>query len=247
MSNFNSSIARVLGLLGVLVLDIAIIIIFVKIFSGLLILAPVKLSLMSMVLFVGLLFFSASVIFPRLLSRGRGIVYPIATISVSVIYLALSNLISVFFIVGSMVWYIGWELLVFVALLGVLSVLIFFSKRNTENEYQVEFEQSEKTSISMQLMFIEKSLTAKQNVEGIVPIVHSFKALKERIHASTPFGRIVGNSAVFEIENTIRSNLDYLQLYIRSNTLDKNMVVDIQNLIDETQTLIVNREVLNVR
>ncbi|NHN32509.1 hypothetical protein [Paenibacillus agricola] len=246
MSNYNFSIARSLKLLGVLVFDIAVIMIFISMFSSLFILAPVKLALMSMVLLTGLFFFSVSVIFPRLLSRGYGVVYPIATIIVSIIYLALANLISVFFIVGSTVWYIGWELLAFAGLIGVLSVFLFFSKRETENEYQVELEQSNKTSIHMQLMFIEASLTAEQNIEGILPIIHSFKALKERIHASTPFGRITGNSVVFELENTIRSNLDYLQLYTRTNTLDKNMV-DIQKLIDETRALIVNREVLNVR
>ncbi|SFM22183.1 hypothetical protein SAMN03159341_12125 [Paenibacillus sp. 1_12] len=246
MSNFNSSITSSLKWLGVLVFDIAVIVVFLKIFSGLFILAPVKLALMSMVLLLGLFFFSASVVFPRLLSGSKSIAYPIATIFVSIMYLVLSNLISVFFIEGGMVWYIGWELLAFASLLGVLSVLFFFSKRETEYENQVELEQSEKTNIHMQLMFIETSLTAKQNVEGIVPIMHSFKLLKERIHASTPFGRITGNSAVFELENTIRSNLDYLQLYIRSNSLDKNMV-DIHNLIDETRTLMANRELLNVR
>lgn len=192
------------------------------------------------------MFFSASVIFPRLLSKGKGIVYPIATITVSIMYLAISNLISVWFIVGSTVWYLGWELLTLAVVIGVLSVLLFFSKREIENEYQVELEQSNKTSIHMQLMYIEASLTAEQNAEGILPIIHSFKALKERIHASTPFGRITGNSAVLELENTIRSNLDYLQLYMRPNTLVKNLV-DIQRLIDETRALIVNREVLNVR
>ncbi|WP_240418096.1 hypothetical protein [Paenibacillus periandrae] len=246
MSNFNFSLARSLKLLGVLVFGIAVIVIFIRLFSGLLFLAPVKLAFMSVVLLIGLSLFSASVIFPRLLSRGTGIVYPIATITVSIMYLALSNLISVWFIVGSTVWYIGWELLALAAVIGVLSVLLFFSKRESDNEYQVELEQSNKTSIHMQLMYIEASLTAEQHVEGILPIIHSFKALKERIHASTPFGRITGNSAVLELENTIRSNLDYLQLYMRPNTLVKNRV-DIQRLIDETRALIVNREVLNVR
>ncbi|MEK3726156.1 hypothetical protein [Paenibacillus sp. FSL H8-0034] len=246
MSNFNFSLARSLKLLGVLVFDIAVIVIFISMFFGLLFLAPVKLALMSMILLIGLCFFSASVIFPRLLSKGKGIVYPIATITVSIMYLAISNLISVWFIVGSTVWYLGWELLTLAVVIGVLSVLLFFSKREIENEYQVELEQSNKTSIHMQLMYIEASLTAEQNAEGILPIIHSFKALKERIHASTPFGRITGNSAVLELENTIRSNLDYLQLYMRPNTLVKNLV-DIQRLIDETRALIVNREVLNVR
>jgi hypothetical protein len=246
MSNFNTSIARVLMLLGVLVFDIAGIVVFVSMFSGLLMDAPVKLAFMFIVLLVGLLVFSISVIFPSLLLGKGGIVYPIAVVTVSVIYLGVSNLISVFFITGNVMGYIGWELLAFAVLMGVLAVLLFFSKREAKHENQVEFERSEKTTIHTQLMSIETALSAKQNIEGIVPVIHSFKVLKERIHASTPFGRIIGNSAVFEIENTIRSNLDYLQLYVRSNTLDKN-IVDMQNLIDETRGLIVNRETLNVR
>lgn len=56
MSNFNFSLARSLKLLGVLVFDIAVIVIFISMFFGLLFLAPVKLALMSMILLIGLCF-----------------------------------------------------------------------------------------------------------------------------------------------------------------------------------------------
>ncbi|NOU94676.1 hypothetical protein GC093_15815 [Paenibacillus sp. LMG 31456] len=244
MRYFNFSNFGLYRLLAALVFDIAIVLGFFSIFSALFILAPLKLVIMSIVLFVGLLFFSGAVVFPKLLFGRGSIAYPISIVVVSIIYLAVSNLISVIFIMGNMVWYICWELVVFAILIGVLSTLTYFSNREAVDT--TELEQSEKTNINMQLMIIEASLNAKKNNEGILPIIHSFKMLKERINASTPFGRITGNSAVYELENTIRDNLEFIQLHIRSNSIDKN-IVDIQNLIDETRSLIVNREALNVR
>lgn len=241
----NDSLLRTLKLSGVLIFDIAVLVAFIKMFSVLFIMAPVKLAFMFIVLLAGLCMFSGSVMFPKLLGRS-GIVYPIATVTVSILYLCVSNLISVIFIAGSTVWYIGWELLVFAVWIGIFSVFVMFAKRAAEDRGQAGLEQSSMMSIHMQLNHIEESLTARQHVEGILPIIKSFKLLKERISASTPFGRITGNSAIFELEHTIRGNLDYLQLYIRSNALDQN-IVDMQNLIDETRRLIVNREALNVR
>ncbi|MFD0682273.1 MULTISPECIES: hypothetical protein [unclassified Paenibacillus] len=243
MRYFNFSNFGLYRLLAVLVFDIAIIVGFYSIFSALFILAPMKLVIMSLVLFAGLLFFSGAVVFPNLFGRGS-IPYPISIIVVSILYLAVSNLISVAFIMGNIVWYICWELFIFAILIGVLSTITYFSNRESEDSTQLE--KSEKTNINMQLMIIEASLNAKKNNEGILPIIQSFKVLKERINASTPFGRITGNSAVYELENTIRDNLEFIQLHIRSNAIDKN-IADIQSLIDETRHLIVNREALNVR
>ncbi|MCR8634812.1 hypothetical protein [Paenibacillus radicis (ex Xue et al. 2023)] len=243
MRYFNFSNFGLYRLLAVLVFDIAIILGFYSIFSVLFILAPMKLVIMSLVLFAGLLFLSGAVVFPNLFGRGS-IPYPISIVVVSILYLAVSNLISVTFIMGNIVWYICWELFIFAILIGVLSTITYFSNR--ESEDSTELEKSEKTNINMQLMIIEASLNAKKNNEGILPIIQSFKVLKERINASTPFGRITGNSAVYELENTIRDNLEFIQLHIRSNAIDKN-IADIQSLIDETRHLIVNREALNVR
>ncbi|TDF94451.1 hypothetical protein [Paenibacillus piri] len=244
MRHFNFSIFKVLRLLAIFVFDAAVVLAFFKLFSVLLLAAPVKFAFMTIILLTGLLFFNVSVLSPRLLLGRSGIAYPIAVVILSLVYIAVSNFISVVFLTGSTIWYLCWELLIFAGTAGTLSVFGFFASREDNDADRLE--NTEKTTISMQLMLIEQSLISKQNDETLAPIIQSFKALKERIQASTPFGRITGNSAVYELENTIRDNLEFLQLHVRSNTIDKNLK-DIQNLIEETRRLIISREALNVR
>jgi hypothetical protein len=242
--NLNVSLLRSYKLLGIVVFDIAVILAFFQIFSVLLIFSSVKLGVMLLVLLTGLLLFNGAVLFPNLLFRRSSPVYPVSVIVISILYLLLSNFISLLFVAGSLGWYLVLELLLLAALIGILVTLSFFADR--ESGGTDDLERTEKATINMQLMIIESSLMEKQKNEALVPIIRSFKRLKERIHASTPFGRITGNSEVYELENTIRDNLEFIQLHIRSDAVDKN-IEDIQNLIEETRKLIVNREALNVR
>lgn len=244
MNFSNSSVLKLFRLAAIIVFDIAVLLAFFKIFFVLFLVSPIKLIFMFIVLLAGLLAFSGALLFPTLLFRRSHFAYPVSVVTVTIFYLALSNLVSLFFISGSTAWYLIWELLIGAVYIGILSVLTFFA--NHEKEDTAELEQLQKSTIQMQLLLIENSLVSKQNDGAISPLLHSFKALKERIHASTPFGRIAGNSAIYELENKIRDNLEFIQLHTRSHTIAKN-IEEIQTLMEETRRLIIHREALNIR
>ena len=73
-----------------------------------------------------------------------------------------------------------------------------------------------------------------------------FKALKERIYASTPFGRITGNSVILDLEDQIKSKLMYLEEILNIDISDET-VVELEKLLKETRKLVINRETLNIK
>ncbi|MGE4282669.1 MAG: hypothetical protein AB7G87_03020 [Clostridia bacterium] len=246
MDEGNFSVSRILRLLGCLVLDIAVLVAFFKVFAFFSILAPAKSVLMLMVLLIGLIVSNGAIVFPDILFRKIGIAFPTSIIILSVMYTIVSNILSVFLIAGSIIWYIVWELSIFAVFIGVFSIIASFSKRAWDDIKRVELEQDEKNSINVQLMEIEAAIIAKQNDDGILPIFNSFKELKRRMNASTPFGRMAGNSKAIDIENVIKSNLVSVQSKIQSNLTDEGLA-DVQRLLDDTRRLVVNREAINIR
>lgn len=246
MNNSKLSSLSTLKIIGCLIFDIALILAYFKIFGLFVLIFPVKSILILFVLFVGLIIFNGAVILPSMLFKSIGIPYAASTTTLLALYAIGANIISIFLISGSTVLYIVWELVIFAVFLVIFSIIAIFSKGAAEDIAKVEKEQADKTSIMSQLLEIEGTLVEKENQDNILSCLNLFKALKERIQASTPFGRISGNMAVLEIENQIKNNLVSLKAGIQGNLTDKNLI-EMETLIEDTRRLVINRETLNIK
>lgn len=246
MNNSKLSSIGVLKILGCFIFDFALILAFFKTFGLFFIIAPVKSMLILFILLVGLLIFNGAVIFPSMLFKSIGIPYSVSIAILFVLYAVTANILSIFLIPGSATYYVVWELTIFAVFLVAFSLIASFSKCAAEDVFKVEKEQSEKTSIMLQLLEIEDILTSKENQDAILQCINLFKALKERIQVSTPFGKISGNSAVLQTENQIKNNLIELKAGLQEDLTDKNLV-DMQKLLENTRRLVINRETLNIR
>lgn len=246
MNNSKFSSISTMKILGCFIFDIALILAYFKVFGLFLLIAPDKSILILLVLLVGLLALNGAVVFPSVLFKIIGVPYAASITTLLVLYAIAANILSIFLIPGSTVWYIVWELIIFAIALVIFSIIANFSKTASEKIIRDEKEQTEKASIMLQLLEIEDELTAKENQEALAPCLNSFQALKERILSSTPFGRISGNSAILEIENQIKDNLLSLKIGLQGNLNDEKLV-QLQKSIDNTRKLVVNREILNIK
>lgn len=246
MNKDNYSISKLLRLIGCFVFDIAMIIAFFKAFAFFSILAPVKSVLMLIVLLIGLAALNCAILIPDMLLKKLGVAFTAAIESLLIAYAVAANIISVYLISGSVVWYIVWQLIILSVLIVLISIIVSFAGRESENIKEAETEEITKSQINLQILNIENAIMSKENSEDISQIKNSFKALKERINASTPFGRITGNSAVLDIENRIKKNLKNLQSMLESALTDESMA-EINKLLEETRRLVINREALNIR
>lgn len=245
MDNNKFSSLNILKVLGCLIFDIAIILAFFKGFGLFLIIAPGKSIIIFFVLCFGILALNAVTIFQDVLFRHMGLAYSNSIITFLVLYIILSNSLSFFFLLGNTLWYLVWELIIFAIFLIILSVVASFSKGTEADKVKNEKEQADKTSILLQLMEIENALAVKEKQEDVLKYIYHFDDLKERIQASTPFGRI-NNAEISDIELKIKNNLTSLKSYIEEDINGKNAIV-IENLISDTKRLVINREKLNIK
>ncbi|WP_438349278.1 hypothetical protein ACP8HI_00865 [Paenibacillus sp. FA6] len=246
MNRYNFSLSSRLIVLACLIFDIAMVISFFAFFGLFILIDPMKSILMLLVLLMGLVIINGAVAFPNVLLQKMGVAYSTYIIFLLILYVIVSNVLSVFLIAGSMLWYVVWELLVLALFLGLLAITGFFSKGISDDMSKVVVEQMVKQSLNMQLMDIEEMMIAKKHNDRMLPIIDLFAKLKERINASTPFMRISGNSAVSDVENQIRGNLEYLRTMIEASSTD-NHADDAQGLIEETRRLIIRREQLMIK
>jgi hypothetical protein len=245
MNNSKLSYFSSLKIIGCLIFDIGLILAYFKVFSLFILIFTVKSILILFILIIGLMIFNGAVIFPNMLFKSIGIPYSASIVTLLVLYAIGANILSIFLIPGSLLWYIVWELIIFAVFLVIFSIIAVFSKGAAEEVVKVEREEVEKTSILLQLLEIEDILTVKEE-EAILPILNLFKTLKERIQVSTPFGRINGNNAVLQVENQIKNNLVSLQVILKGDLTDKNLI-QLQKLIEDTRILVINREILNIK
>ncbi|HEY8889708.1 MAG TPA: hypothetical protein VIM70_05600 [Clostridium sp.] len=244
-SNKLSSI-NMLKILGCFAFDIALILGFLKTFGLFLIIAPGKSVLILIVLLLGLLILNVVVVFSDMLFISIGIPYSAVTVTLAVLYVIVSNILSIFLIPGSIIWYIVWQLIIFAVFILIFAVIVAFINAAAKDIVKVENEQADKTSIMLQLMEIEDAFIAKEDQEALLHCLNLFKALKERIHASTPFGRIVGNSVVLKAENQINNNLVSMKISLKENLTNENLV-ELQKLIEDSLRLVIYRETLNIK
>ncbi|WP_298836921.1 hypothetical protein [Clostridium sp.] len=246
MKNSKMSSIGGLKISGCFIFDIAVILAFFKVYGLFFIIAPGKSIFMLGVLLVGIIIFNGVVIFPSMIFKNIGMPYLASTVTLLLLYVIIANVFSLFFITGSTVWYMVWELIIFAVLLIALSTISRFLKCEIENTMKIEKEKTDKSLVMLQLLKIEATLNKKEKEKSILSIINVFKILKERIQASTPFGRITENSAVLELEKQIKDNLVAVQAGLEV-TLTDNMLSELKGLLEDTRTLVVNREILNIK
>jgi hypothetical protein len=246
MNNSKLSSNDMLKTLGCFIFDFALILAYFKVFGLFFIINPGKSILILFVLLVGLIIFNGAVIFPSMLFKRIGIPHSASIATVFVLYAIVANILSIFLIPGSIVWYIVWELIIFATFIVTFSIIVAFSRNVLEDNIKAEKEQADKTSIMLQLLEIDDLFIAKGNQKAILQCFDCFKALRERIEFSTPFGRISGNNAVLEVEDKIKNNLVSLKVGLQGNLTDKNLV-ELQSLVEGTRRLVINRETLNIK
>lgn len=245
MNNNKFSSLNILKVLGCFIFDIAILIAFFKGFGLFLIIAPAKSIIIFLVLCFSILALNTVIIFQDILFRYIGLPYSNSIITCVVLYAIISNSLSFFFLLGSTIWYLVWELIIFAIFLIILSAITTFTKGVQTDKVKNEKEQADKTSILLQLIEIENALAAKEKLEGVLKFIALFEDLKERIQASTPFGRISNNNQISDIELKIKNNLSTIKSYAEEDISDKNKI-EIQKLISDTKRLVIDREQLNI-
>jgi len=241
VKNDKLSSADLMKILGCFIFDIGITLAYFQIFGLFLIIAPIKSMLILFVLLMGLLILNGAIIYPSMIFRTIGIPYTAGTVTLCILYA-----ISIFLIPGTIIGYVVWELIIFAIFIIIFSVIGAFSKTTSEEAYKAEKEQTEKTLIMLQLLEVENALNSKENQEEIMKCRSLFNALKERIKASTPFGRISGNNAVFQVENQIKENLVSIKLGFQEDLTDKTLA-ELERLLEDTRRLVMNRETLNIK
>lgn len=242
--NNRISLSTILKFLCCFIFDVAIIIAFFHMFALFTVLVPIKSIFMLLFLLIGLVMLNGAIAFPHQIFDRIGVPYSASIIVLFTLYAVLSNVLSTLLIVENVVTYIVWELILLAAFFLLLSFLVSFAKRASENIEKIKNEQSAQNSIDLQLMKIETAVHAMDNNNSAIS--NSYQALKERINASTPFGRIADNQAVAEVENMIKANLNNILSSI-SMDLDEKGLISIQKLLDYTRQLVIDREKLIVK
>ncbi|MDP4117295.1 MAG: hypothetical protein Q8903_14260 [Bacteroidota bacterium] len=242
--NNKLSLATILRFFGCLIFDVAVIIAFFNTFALFTVLMPEKSAFMLLFLLSGLALLNVACVCSHLIFDKVGIPYSASVIILFILYALISNVVSVLLIVGSIVTYIVWELILLALFVILLSIFVSFSKRASANIQNTKNEQTNKTFINLQLMKIETEINAMEIRNEAID--NSFYELRERMNASTPFGRVVNNPAVAEVESMIISNLQIVLASITSN-LDEKALNSIQKMMENTRQLLVNREKLIVK
>lgn len=246
MNDNKFSSTSILRLSSCIIFDIALLLAFFNVFWLIFIMDPMKATLALLVLIMGLMIFNISLLLPNRLFKSIGIPYSVSIISLFIFYAFISNIFSLFLIKGSVIRYIAWELILFGIFIFILSVIISFSKNATEEIRKSEKETIEKNLVKLKLMEIETALKSKKNKDELLPSINSFIILKERIQASTPFGRINGNNSVLDLEYQINDNLSFLIEMLKADLTGTNLV-ELKKTIETTRTLVINRETLNIK
>lgn len=239
------SVSRVLRVLGALLLDAAMIILFIEVFSWFSLLAPAKSALMLLVLLIGLLAVNVVIIAPPL-HKKVGLAYSAAFGTLLVLYAVVANVVSALSIFSTVLWFIVWQLIILAIFILILAVIAAAAKRHAQDMEAGETERAARGNVMLMLSDMQAALASHATEPALVPVLEAFRALKERINASTPFGRIQGNAAVTDLEYKIMGNLGFLLNELRANLSGEN-IVRIQTVIEETRRMVMNRETLNIQ
>lgn len=130
---------------------------------------------------------------------------------------------------------------------------LYYSGINkSKNHEQHEQEQLKRQEITMQLTAINENLYSNKSFmeqSNYLEIMEQFVSMKERLEASTPFGRIP-KMIVVNIENQITSKLFKINEYVVSlASINEKQAIckTIAELLIEVRLLVINREKLIIQ
>ena len=256
MNGSGLTVSRVLRILGAALIDTVVIIIFVKKFywfdttyahgmdAG-------ESLLMMLILLFGLIAVDWAIIGPPLYKK-VGIAFSIALATLLVLYGVIANIVSILtrvpllMVPSKLIWYIVWQLLILGIFVLFISLIAAFARRNAQSIAAGNAERAFKGNVALMLSDMQAALAAREDDPAAAPVMEAFRALKERINASTPFGRIQGNPAVADLEYRIMGNLNHLLSELRTSFSDGD-ISKIYGLMEETRTMVMNRERLNLQ
>jgi hypothetical protein len=253
MNDNNSfSVATILRALGALLLDAVVVIIFVKKFFWFTVMMPAGETLLMMfVLLLGLAAVDVVIIAPPMRKK-VGVAYTSAISFLLVLYAIVANLVSILtrfpllLVPSKIIWYVVWQLLILGAFILVIAVIAAFAKRQAQDNAAGSVERAARGNVTLLLSDMQTTLSARAGDPAIAPVLESFRALRERINASTPFGRIQSNPAAADLEYRIMGNLNFLLGELRIN-LSGDTIPKIQGLMEETRRMVMNRETLHIQ
>lgn len=134
MINSRISSISMRKILGCLVFDAALIIAFFEVFGLFIIIDPVKSILILLTLLIGLMILNIEVVFSDMLFRSIGIPHSKATVTLAVLYVIISNILSVFLIPGSIAWYMVWQSIIFAVFILSFAVIATVSITAAEDD-----------------------------------------------------------------------------------------------------------------
>lgn len=246
MNAGNSLSSKTLLIIACIIFDIAVITGYFLHFSLFNLLYIDMSVLILLVLLISLGLINAAIIGQGALYNKIGVAYANAFLALSIIYAVIANSLSFILFARKIIYpqngtvrYVIWQLVVLATFIGICSIMNHFANRSAFQLDYVQTEQSAKNAINFQLLTIEA-------LAGDPDINVSFKKLKERILASTPFGRIRDNQIVYQMEGQISNNLAAIKANLEQGLGDENKL-NILKLIDNTHTLVVNREKLIIK
>ena len=230
MNDNNSfSVATIFRVLGALLLDAVVVIIFVKKFFWFTLTMPAGESILMMfILILGLAAVDLVIIAPPMRKK-VGVAYTYAISFLLVLYAIVANLVSILtrfpllLVPSKIIWYVVWQLLILGAFILVISVIAAFAKRAAQDIAAGSVERNARGNIALLLSDMQTTLSARAADPALAPVTEAFRALKERINASTPFGRIQNNPGVTDLEYRIMGNLNFLLSELRVNLSGENI------------------------
>lgn len=247
MNDNGFTASKILRAAACVILDAAMIIIFVKVFSFFSLLAPIRSVLALLVLLIGLAVVNVVIIAPGGIYNKIGIAHSAAIGFLLVLYAAAANVVSVLTVgIPSLVWYIVWQLLLLGIFILIFAVIAASAKRSAQSISANQAEAAARGNVALMLSDMQVSLSAREGDPAFASVAAAFGAMKERINVSTPFGRIQGNSAVDELENRIMGNLSLLQNEFRVNLSAEN-AARLRGIMEDTRRMIISRETLSIQ
>ncbi|MGK0465701.1 hypothetical protein [Clostridium sp.] len=134
MINSRVSSVSIKKILGCLIFDAALIVTFFKVFGLFIIIDPVKSVLIFITLLIGLMILNIEIVFSEMLFKITGIPHCAANVTLTVLYVIISNTISGFLISGSIVWYIVWQLIIFASFIFSFAAIATLSNTAAEDD-----------------------------------------------------------------------------------------------------------------
>jgi hypothetical protein len=133
MNGNTFSVSRILRILGALILDAVMVIIFVKKYFWFTLLAPAESVLMMLVLITGLAVVDWVIIAPPS-HKKFGVGYAAAISVLLVLYAVSANIVSILTIWPcKLIWYVVWQLLILGVFILVIAVIASFGKRAAQD------------------------------------------------------------------------------------------------------------------